>query len=456
MALKMETPMMLHSCDRALEQGFDRLKREALRWAFEGYPVGDYYEAALPGRDAFCIRDTCHQCIGAEALGLSSANFNMMKKFARSISPNRDYCGYWEIDRYDRPCPVDYTNDGNFWYNLPANFDLLDAFYRLYKYTGDIRYLTDPDIERFCALTMEQYIARWDRDGDGIPDRIPEEGRRGIASYDEGGMSMHHMKVGGDLVCAQIKAYESDSEICRLTGRNELAEIYHRRGEELKREFLRYWFDAEQGFAFGMGFDGQLRFDPNDPWKTKDVFYRGIATAEQARPILAEMSARMEEPIIELFCHLPESLWRYGMETEAQKALRRAMDPQLYRREYPEASYSAVGAIATGLMGVEPNAALNQVATLSGIGDIEWVALEHINVLDGHISVEHRGHEATLLTNECAHPIVWRARFAGEHLLQQDGREVEMHEEIMRISEQTVSYVDVSIQPKETICVKAV
>jgi len=31
--------------------------------------VGYWYEAALPGREAFCMRDVSHQSIGAETLG---------------------------------------------------------------------------------------------------------------------------------------------------------------------------------------------------------------------------------------------------------------------------------------------------------------------------------------------------------------------------------------------------
>ena len=133
MALHTQSLVTLRSSSRALEQGFDRIKRQALHWVFEGYPVGDYYEAALPNRDAFCMRDTSHQCTGAEVLGLSSHNLNMFRKFAASMTEARDYCALWEIDRYDRPCPVDWTNDSDFWFNLPANFDMLHALWRMYE-----------------------------------------------------------------------------------------------------------------------------------------------------------------------------------------------------------------------------------------------------------------------------------------------------------------------------------
>ncbi len=40
-------------------------------------PVGPWYEAALPNREVFCIRDVSHQCIGAEILWQGKQNLNI-------------------------------------------------------------------------------------------------------------------------------------------------------------------------------------------------------------------------------------------------------------------------------------------------------------------------------------------------------------------------------------------
>ncbi|MCK7461715.1 MAG: hypothetical protein MZU84_06460 [Sphingobacterium sp.] len=87
----------------------------------------------LPSRFAFCMRDVSHQATGAHVLGLAAFNRNMLDKFARAVSPSRDYCSYWEIDKWNRPAPVDYKSDRDFWYNLTANFDVLDACWRQYS-----------------------------------------------------------------------------------------------------------------------------------------------------------------------------------------------------------------------------------------------------------------------------------------------------------------------------------
>jgi hypothetical protein len=66
-------------------------------------PVGPWYEAALPKREAFCIRDVSHQCIGAEILWQGKQNLNMFRKFVENISEEKDFCTYWEINRYNKP-----------------------------------------------------------------------------------------------------------------------------------------------------------------------------------------------------------------------------------------------------------------------------------------------------------------------------------------------------------------
>jgi hypothetical protein len=114
-----------------------------------GDPVGPWYESALSPRYAFCMRDVAHQSIPAEVLGMSAANKNMFTLFAKNISASKDWCTYWEINKWGKPAPADYRNDTAFWYNLPANFDILNACWNLYLWTGDKDYISDPAFENF-------------------------------------------------------------------------------------------------------------------------------------------------------------------------------------------------------------------------------------------------------------------------------------------------------------------
>ena len=213
--------MTLDSSDQRLVQGFQWAKRQALAYVFSGDPVGDWYEASLPGRQAFCMRDVSHQSAGAQVLGLAAVTRNMLHHFAASIAESRDWCGYWEIDKYGRPAPVDYKSDKDFWYNLPANFDLLNCCYRQYLWTADAAYVKDPLFLNFYDRTVNDYVKRWDKDGDGVPESYREYGHRGIGSYDED--LEFHLLVGADLVAAQAAAYSAYAAIAEIRGQPDIA-----------------------------------------------------------------------------------------------------------------------------------------------------------------------------------------------------------------------------------------
>jgi hypothetical protein len=69
-----------------LVRAFDWAKKQALIYVFDGDPVGLWYEAALPGRRAFCMRDVSHQAAGARVLGLAGYTHNLLRRFAENIS----------------------------------------------------------------------------------------------------------------------------------------------------------------------------------------------------------------------------------------------------------------------------------------------------------------------------------------------------------------------------------
>src|SRR5579862_588677 len=65
------------SSDKKMEQAFYWAKNQAIHYRGNpADPVGPWYESALPPRDAFCMRDVSHQCIGAEILSLKQENKN--------------------------------------------------------------------------------------------------------------------------------------------------------------------------------------------------------------------------------------------------------------------------------------------------------------------------------------------------------------------------------------------
>jgi hypothetical protein len=74
------------SSNSDLTKAFDWAKSKALSYAHDASdPVGYWYEAALPSREAFCMRDVSHQAIGAEILGLTKHNENMFQSLLRTL-----------------------------------------------------------------------------------------------------------------------------------------------------------------------------------------------------------------------------------------------------------------------------------------------------------------------------------------------------------------------------------
>ncbi|MEG1687455.1 MAG: hypothetical protein RR276_06185, partial [Angelakisella sp.] len=229
----MEKGRLTFQCsDKALNEGFAWAKQQALAYTHEGDPVGDWYEAALPHRNSFCMRDVSHQCMGGEALGLHSHNQTMLLRFAQSIAESRDFCSFWEMDSDYRPTGVDYTSDSDFWYNLPANFDLMDACWRVYRRNGDSSLVSSSDFIRFYDLTVHEYVKRWDSNGDGILERTAAVGRRGIPSYDEND-GYRKAAVMSDLIAIQIRGYRSCAQLARARQQKDEAAVCDRRADLL-------------------------------------------------------------------------------------------------------------------------------------------------------------------------------------------------------------------------------
>jgi hypothetical protein len=405
------------SSDRPLARGFQWAKNQALAYVFTGDAVGDWYEASLPGRQAFCMRDVSHQSLGAQVLGLAPLTRNMLHKFAENIADSRDWCSYWEIDKSNRPAPVDYKNDKDFWYNLPANFDILTCCYRQYVWTRDVSYIRDPAFLNFYDRTVSDYVKRWDKDGDGVPESYKRYGHRGIGSYDEDLDS--HVLVGADLVAAQAAAYRAYAAIQDLRNNPSAAAEYRGKADKLKAWFNDKWWDERnQNFYRAMNQDrafvsrrsgsiSELWFGISEP---------GVKTERALDGLQADN--------IEVRSYFPEIAYRYGRNEFAYAALTALTDPALKRREYPEVSFAVIGAIAEGLMGIRPDCASRVVETLPHLTPrTEWAALRNVPVFENEITVRHVGLAESTFTNSRGPDIQWKASFPGTRAaLLVDGR----------------------------------
>jgi len=416
-----DSKLMFESSDARLVEGFQWMKRQAMAYVFEGDAVGPWYEAAEPGREAFCMRDTAHQAMGAHALGLARHNQNMLRRFAENISDARDWCSLWEIDRHNLPAPIDYDSDAEFWYNLPANFDILDACYRMYVWSGDRAYVTDPVFLNYYDRTVKDYVERWGLGLDQIMKRprllnvrgMVDPGKkfqaaRGIPGYDEGN---HEYVLGADVLATEYAAYLAYAYVQEARRNPEAARVYGKKAAEV-RAFLNsaWWNEKEQHFYLRLNRDHQLEGRGGGVLLERDV----VDDGPKMRSALADAGRGIEV------------LYRYG---DPDAAYPRMLDAALgtrSRREYPEVPFSWIGALVNGTMGItlESESPLQSAIsgywveavfrTLPGLGTkVGWAELRNLPVRSNEVTVRHEGVRKTVLTNQRGPALIWQASFPG-------------------------------------------
>ena len=425
-----KSQVTLKTSDPALAAAFNWARGQALAYAFSGDPAGDWYEAALPGRQAFCMRDTAHQCLGAHMLGLAGHTRNMLHKFAENISESKDWCSFWEINRDNLPAPVDYQDDAHFWYNLPANFDVLDASYRMYIWTGDRTYLIDPVFLNFYRRTVRDFVDRWDLSSEhlmkrqrimnssGAPNRFQKN--RGIPSYDE---SNANFTVAIDQLAAQYAGYLAYAHFARFRHDDAEAEEFFGRARDVKTLVNREWWDnAAQSYYSRINLEHRLDGHGTNP----ALLYYGVAEDGAKSATVLNGMLTTKTIGVEGQSHYPEILYRYGKADAAYRQILDLTAEGKNRREYPEVSYAVIGAIVTGLMGLtleaaEPERAVADFMFVDGTvvttpqlsAATEWAELDHVPVRANELSFRHDGLTKTALTNVKGPSIMWRACFPG-------------------------------------------
>jgi hypothetical protein len=359
------------------------------------------------------MRDVAHQSNGAAALGLTAHTRNMLRRFAASISQTRDWCGYWEINKDGFPAPADYRDDTDFWYCLPANFDLLRACWQQLQWTNDPVFL-DSVFSNFYDRSVTSYVEAWDRDRDGVMEGRLHPRRRGIPSYFQ---EDAEILIGADLLAAQYAGYLTYAAIQGRKGDQgslswKLADQYRQRAQSLRLRYNTEWWDAAQNRHYSAilanrGFDSHYIADANVYALLFGIPEDGLKT-ESALDWMEKVRPTFDQTL----SYYPEILFLYGRNQPAYKHLLEITDPGFRGRAMPEVSFAAIGAVVSGLMGVQPDAPRSALATLPNLPiEMGWVKLTRLPVLRNKIAVLHRGLTLTTITNEAGPVFHWRARF---------------------------------------------
>ncbi len=410
----LQSKLEIDSSSTKLVDVFHWARTQALAYAFDnGDPVGPWYEAVEPGREGFCIRDTCHQALGAHALGLARFNLNMLRRFAENVSDSKDWCSYWEIDRFGRPVPVDYKNDAEFWYNLPSNFDLLDCCFRMYVWSGDLSYVNDSDFLNLYDRTVTDFVERWGLDIDHIMKRprlmnvrgIFDETKkfpkaRGIPGYDEGD---HNYALGFDVVVTQRAAYLAYAHIQQARQNAELADRFLKKAAAVEALMSSTWWN-KAGQCF------YSRLNGNHELEGCDVGRGSLRMGLDWRTDVAADAGRIA---------LPE---------DRDATIERLLDLSNARLEYPEVSFTRIGDIVSTAMGISmefssPLLSAEDggwveatVRTLSGLGSaIEWAEVRNLSIRACEVTIRQDGARMTTFTNQRGPALIWRPMFDGRH-----------------------------------------
>jgi len=434
--------------DILLERGFYWAKATALSYVHEGDPVGDWYEAALPGRHAFCMRDVAHYSVGAQILGLDTHNKNMLKKFAQGISESRDFCSFWEITKDNLPVSGDYTSDKDFWYNLPANFDILQACWKMFLWTNDHDYLHAADFNVFYNATVDEYIHAWDKNNDGIPERAVPGSRRGIPSYEERDEYGYALMMS-DLIALQALAFDSYASIHRMKGNDYLFEKYTQKALELRVFYDQKWWDKDnQRFSSAMFCDGKFN-PPSDSDQDVSILplYYGLIIDDAKLDRQLDRMKHCDSEFVEYLSYLPEVFYKYSLNEEAYQYILKLTDPKLKRREYPEISFAVIAAITAGIMGIEPHADKERIRTEAKLpASVKKARMDNIPIFGGEISVEQIGNKLIKFTNHTGGGVLWQPVFyydTAEILV--DGKVVVARHD-KKQNGQVFSYVDITVE----------
>jgi hypothetical protein len=332
----------------------------------------------------------------------------------------------------------------------------------MYLWTGDRTYIEDPVFLNFYDHTVTDFVLRWDLGLDRVMARRNPVQRppffRGDPSYEE---SSRDMVLGVDLLATQYAGYRSYAIIQAIRGDDVTVQMYLRIASDVKGLINRAWWNPDAGYFFAF-LDKDHQFQGR---AGADLLYRDVAEeGPKVQGALDTLLKKMRnEPAseVEPESHYAEILYRYGKPEEAYAVVMDLSRPGRERQEYPEVSYSMIGAVVNGLMGisVEPDVPIEEdvaqgkrfetvVRTLPQLtAKTAWAELRNLPIRDGSITVRHYGERRTILINHEKTDLSWEAVFPGSFAtLVVNGKSAVAHAEFRHLGH-AVTWVRIKVKP---------
>jgi hypothetical protein len=379
-----------------VEDAFGWARKRALDWVQTDAAAGNLpsYWAGYPSRPMFYSRDVCHQAIGAHLLGLDAENFSMLRHFARSATPERKWYPLWAFHFDGAIAALDHHSDEHFVREIPAVFDLTYRALEQYDWTGDRRWIDDPDLAAYYLRSVDDFVLAHDSDGDGIPE-APGTGDifDGSATYNEHPETP--LLVAGDGLALQWAALRTLAK----NSDEKLRERFLERAERIQSTFLADWWDDESGrFARGLSTDGfDYGWGLESSWIAPMLGLSGHGVRnERFLDYLETELAQRPPDNIEAFTYLPDVFFRHKRDESAWRWLRHVIDS---RDDYPEISFTVVQHLVAGLLGLEPDAASASLTIDSHLpAEIGWLQADHVRIGEWDLRVTQEGRHSTEIT----------------------------------------------------------
>jgi hypothetical protein len=246
-----------------------------------------------------------------------------------------------------------------------------------------------------------------------------------------------------------------------------VAQTYLKKAADVKALVNGTWWDEKsKQFYSVLDKDHRLQGRAGPQLLYRDVADDGPKAQSALDTLLAEIKKNPSSSV-EGESHQPEILYRYGVPDIAYAQLLDLAREDRERREYPEVSYSVIGAMVTGLMGVNVEASSPSdsavqggyvevvVKTLSGLtAQTAWAELRNLPLRSNEISVRHDGARKTVFTNLRGPSLIWQATFPGSfETLLVNGKRMRARTEKTRLG-QAVSWVRVPVGPSNAVSVE--
>lgn len=439
--------LTLNSSSTFLNNTFTWAKGQALSLVQTGNS-GDIacYWAGYLSRNAFYGRDTAHQMFGAHLLGLDNENFTMLKQFAGSATSARIYYPLWSFGFDGSIFATDYKSDTNFVRELPTPFELVERAYQQYLWTNNTNYINDSTLWTYYQNTLGNFITNHDQNSNGLADENNSGSFwNGIPTYNE--QSGEYGIEAGDSAGSQLQATLAYSNIQKARGDSTGAATTLATANNLKNYFNTNWFDTSAGRYIRVKSTTTTYsdFGKENSWFMPMKLIIGAGQAADSYVDYVNSSVHLRTQFnVEAYSYLPEAFFKWGHNEQGWSWLQYIMNS---RNTYPEISYTIIGHIADGLMGITPNAPNNSISTLPRLPQaLTWVELNHIPLGTNDVYVKHdlNGNKTTFTNNSGSATISWNAQFYGDFSsLNVNGTSQPAYNTV--INGKTVSYVTVSV-----------